>query len=225
MAVGPVHVPAAPARADLRGGVPRRSLALPGEPGAGASPEEHAGAGGARARAGRLRRTARDPDRPGSTVHGVAWLDGVRGGAAPQRHRAREEPPAPPADLRQDRAVLEDAVGGAALAHGVRRLCRLRAAGGAVRAVLQLPATAPGARRTHARRSVLPGGLDRAQRGRVDGGGERAAAGARAAGAAAVLPGRPARRTRPRDQRERYRAQGAHRRRGDHHPPVPGEQP
>ena len=144
VAIGPLHLPAAPARARLRRRLPGRPLALPREPGDGAPPEERARTGGARARHRRLRPAARDPHRPGAPVHRLARLDRVRRRTAPPGHPARQEPPAPPADLRQDRALLEDAVGGIALAHGVRRLRGLPAAGAAVRAALQLPAPAPG---------------------------------------------------------------------------------
>src|SRR5262245_36103398 len=97
-----------------------------------------AGAGGVVTGDCRLRSAARDPDRPGSPVHHLARLDRVRGGAEAPWHRAREEPAASSADLREDRAVLEDVVGGVAVEDGVRRLRGLPAAGGALRAALQL---------------------------------------------------------------------------------------
>lgn len=178
VAVGPVHVPAPEARAGVRGGVPGRSLALSGESGTGASSEEQSGAGGAGPRHRRVRRTAGDPDRPGPAVHQLARQHRVRGRAQASWHPACEEPAASSADLRQDRALLEDAVGGAAQLHGVCRLHRLRAAYRAVHPALQLPASASGARRAGAGGSVLPGGGTGARGSRGDRGGERTAPGA-----------------------------------------------
>ena len=59
----------------------------------------------------------------GRQYDGVARPDGLRGGAAPSGHPAHQEPAAPSADAGQDRALLEDAVGGISVADGV---CGLR---------------------------------------------------------------------------------------------------
>ncbi len=209
LAVGSLHVPAAQARAHLRCGVSRRSLALSGEPGDGPSPAKHARARGACARDRRVRDAPGDPDRPGAAVHRVARLDRVRGGAQAPRDPSREEPPASPPDLRQDRAVLEDDVGGVPRAHGVRGLRGLRASRCALCAALQLPAPAPGARGGNAGRSVLPRSLPGARGDREDGRRERAAPRARASTAQALLPRRAPRGPGPLDQRERGAPQGA----------------
>jgi len=222
VAVGPLHLPAAPPRAGVCGGIPGRSLALPGEPRDGAPPEELARAGGARARDCRLRGPARDPDRPGAAVHRVAGGDGVRGGASPPGHPPREEPPAPPADLRQDRALLEDDVGGVSLEDGVRELRGLPAAGGAVRAALQLPASAPGVGGLDARGPLLPLGAAGARGDRVDGERERAASGEPPAPEEALLPGGAARGPGFDDQRERDGPEGARGGRGDDDSTIEG---
>ena len=223
LAVGSLHVPAEAPRARLRGRLHGRSLALPGEPRDGAPPEELARDGGARARHRRLWRAARDPHRPGAPVHRVARLHRLRGGAQAQRHRAREEPASPPADVRQDRALLEDDVGGVPVADGVRRLRRLPAQGCPLRAALQLPASPPGARGHDARRSLLPLGPAGAIGDRIDGGGQCAAAGTRAAAEEALLPGGPSGRPGPDHQRERGGPQGPRRRRGNDDPAHQGE--
>lgn len=225
MAVGHLHVPLATARAALPGGVHGRPLALPGGPRHRAPPAVGAGAGGARPRDRRLRDAAGDPDRPGAAVHGLARDDGVRGGAAPPGDPAREEPAAAPADARQDRAVLEDALGGAAVAHGVRRLRGLREAAGAVRGRLQLPAAAPGAGGPGAGRPLLPERAGGAGGGGAERAGERAAAREGAAAAEAVLPGGPAGRPRPLDRRGRGRAVGEGGERGADDPDAEGGRP
>jgi hypothetical protein len=216
VAVGSLHVPAASPGARVRGGLHGRPLALHRELRHGAPPEELARDGGTLARHCRLRRAARDPHRPGQAVHGLARLDRLRGGAQAQRHRAREEPAAPSADLRQDRAVLEDDVGRVPVAHGVRRLRRLPAACGDLRAALQLPAAASGAGGAHACRSLLPLRSAGARGDRGDRRGQRAAPCARAAAAQALLPRGTAGRSGPRDQRDRRRRAGARGQRADH---------
>lgn len=217
-----LHVRAATESAAVRGGVSGRSLALPRVVGDGASPEVDAGAGGDRARDGGVRRAARGADRPGAAVHGVAWRDRVRAAAAATRHRACEEPAAASADAGEDRALLEDALGGVPGQDGVRGLCGLSAADGAVHPALQLPATASGARRRGPRRPVLPRGGARARGGRGPGGGERAAPGAGEAAAQALLPGRPAGRSGPEHRGGRRSAARADGGRSTDHPAAEG---
>ena len=208
VAVGPLHVPAAASRAALSGRVHGRPLALPRRPRAGAPPALDARARGARPRDRRLRDPAGDPHRPGPPVHRVARHDGVRRRAPPPGNPTREEPAAAPADAREDRAVLEDALGGVPVANRVRGLRRLCAASRAVRRRLQLPAPAPGARRPGAGGPLLPQRARGARRDRAERAGERAAARAGEAAAAAVLPGGPARRPRSLDRSGRGRAAG-----------------
>ena len=209
VAVGPVYVSPAAARTNLCRCVPGRSLPLPREPGDGASPKKRAGAGGVVARDRRLWGAAGDPDRSGPAVHRLARVDGVRSGVEASWHRACEEPAASPADLREDRAVLEDAVGGAALTHGVRRLRGLPTAGGALHPALQLPAAAPGAGGLDACGSVLPRRQPGAREHRGASGRERAAPGAGATAEKALLSCWPARGSHPLHQRERRGPQRA----------------
>ena len=213
VAVGHLHVPAQTPRAALPRGVHGRPLALHRRLRARAPPARRAGARGAAARHRRVRHAARDPDRPGPSVHGVARRDELRGGASARGHPPHQEPAAAPADARQDRALLEDAVGRVSLEDGVRGLRGLRAPSRALRAGVRLPAPAPGALGARARRSVLPRRAARARGDREERRGQRAAARARAAAAQAVLPGGPARRPRPVDRGERQRARGEGRRR------------
>ncbi len=209
MAVGPLYVPASSSRADLCGGVPGRSLSVSREPCDGTSPAKRAGARGALAWHRRVRGAAGDPDGSGTAVHRVARIDGVRGGVEAPRYPTHEEPSASSADLRQDRAVLEDLVGGVALAHGVRRLRGLPAPRGVVPPALQLPASSPGARGLDARGPVLPRRESSAREHRGASGRERAAPGATATAAQAVLPRRSARRSGACHQRERRGVVGA----------------
>ena len=223
VAVGSVHVPAAAARAGVRGGVFGRSLAVRREPGDGASPAQLSGVRGSGAGDCRLQCAARDPDRSGAAVHGVARTDQLRGGVAPARHPPHQEPPAPPADVRQDRAVLEDDVGRVSVAHCVCRLRRLPEASGAVRAALQLPAPAPGPGGSDAGGPLLPSRATGASRDRGHRTGQRATAGPGAAAAAALLLGGTAGRPGPCDQRQRLGAEGAGGGRRDHDSPCEGE--
>jgi hypothetical protein len=183
MAVGLVHLSTAQARAAVRGGFPGRSLALFGQPDAGASPTQCAGARGAGARDCRLRSTARDSHRSRQTIHRVARFDGVRGGAASPRDRARQEPTPSSADLREDREVLEDDVGGVPCAHRVCGLRGLSAPRGVVRTALQLSTSSPSARRHDAGGPLLSLRLARTRRDRSNRGRERASTGARATAA------------------------------------------
>ena len=121
-------------------------------------------------------------------------------------HPARQEPSAAPADARKGGAILEDALGGVSEPNGVCGLRRLRAAARALRGRVQLPASAPGHRRDGARRPLLPVGAAGARSDREDDCRERAAARARAAGAQALLLGRPARRPGSDDRGRRQRA-------------------
>lgn len=205
VAVGHLHVPAAAPRAALRGRVHGRPLAVPGGARGRAPPEVRAGDGGARPGHRRVRGAEGDPHRPGAAVHGVAGDDGVRGGAPSARDPAREEPAAAPADAREDRALLEDAVGGVPVADGVRRLRGLREAAGAVRGRVQLPAAAPGARGARAGGSLLPQRAGGAGGGGAERAGERAAARAGEAAAEALLPRGQAGRPGPLDRRGRGR--------------------
>jgi len=131
----------------------------------------------------------------------TAW----RGASSPG-HPARQEPSAAPADARKGGAILEDALGGVSEPNGVCGLRRLRAAARALRGRVQLPASAPGHRRDGARRPLLPVGAAGARSDREDDCRERAAARARAAGAQALLLGRPARRPGSDDRGRRQRA-------------------
>jgi hypothetical protein len=216
LAVGHLHVPLAPLPAGLHGGVSRRPQPLPGVLLAGAPPEGRARARGVRARGGRLRGASGAAHRPGAPVHGLARRDCLRAGAPPARHPTREEPAAAPADARQDRALLEDALGRVSVADRVRRLCRSRPAAGSLRQALQLPASAPGALGPGARGPLLPGRPAGARGDREVGGGKRAPARAGEAAAKAVLPGGAARRPGPVDRRRGGPPARAGRRGGKH---------
>ena len=95
------------------------------------------------------------------------------------------------------------------VAHGVRRLRGLPAAGGALHPALQLPASPSGAEGLDACGPVLPRGEPGAREHRGASGAERAAPGATAAAEEAVLPGGPVGRSGACHQRERRGAERA----------------
>ena len=156
LAVGHLHVSPAAASAAVRDRLHGRLLAVPGVAGGGAPPARGAGAGGAGARDRGVRRAAGGPDGPGPAVRGLARPHGLRGGAAAPGHPAHQEPAAPSADAGEDRALLEDAVGGISLADGLCGLRGLPAADRALRPGLQLPPSAPGHRGRGAGGPLLP---------------------------------------------------------------------
>lgn len=210
MAIGHLHVSAASARAALRSRIHGRSLALSRVVDTGPPPAVGAGARGSTARDGGVRVAAGDPDRPRSAVHGLARRDGIRAGAAARRDPAREEPAPAPADLGEDRALLEDSVGRALVAHGLRGLRGLRASHRPLRGRLQLPAAAPGARGAGPGGPVLPCRATRAGGGGGERRRQRAAARARAADPEALLPGGASRGPRPDDRGLGQRSAGPH---------------
>jgi len=218
VAVGHLHVSAPTPRAAVPDSLHGRPLALHRVVGAGAPSAVGPGDGGAVARHRGVRDTAGDPHGPRSAVYGVARRDGFRAGAPSARHPSRQEPPSAPADARQGGAILEDTLGGIPESDGVCRLRRLRAPPGALRGRVQLPAAAPRHRGTGARRPLLPVGAASARSHREERVGQRATAGARAAGAQALLPGRPAGRPGPDDRggRQRPARAGGRRAAADH---------
>jgi len=194
VAVGHLHLPAATPRAPLRGGLHGRPLALPGGLVDGASPEVGSRDGGAATSHRGVGHAARDPDRPGASVHGMARRDGLRAGAATAGDPSRQEPPTASADAGQGGALLEDAVGRVSLTHGLQRLPRLRTAARSVRRCVQLPAPASGHRRSRPRGPILPGGAARARSDREGRDGQLDASVARTGAQAALLHRRPPRR-------------------------------
>jgi len=205
VAVGPVHVPAAAPRAAVPGRVHGRPLALHRGARDCAPPAVDAGAGGAGPGDRGVRDAAGDPDGPGSAVHGVAGDDGVRGGVEAAGDPASEVPPPAPADAREDRALLEDALGRVPVENGVRGLRGLLPADRALHRRLQLPAAAPSAGGTRPRGPVLPERAGGARSRGEERPGERGAVGAGEAAAEAVLPGGPAGGPRPVDRGGRGR--------------------
>ena len=192
-----LHVRAAAPPARVPGRLHGRLLAVPRVVGDGAPPKRQSGDRGARAGHCRVRAAAGGADGSGTAVRRVAWRDGVSGAAPALRHRAQQEPTAAPRDTREDRALLEDAVGGVSAQDGVRGLRGLPAATGALRPALQLPATASRHRECGAGGSVLSCRTARARGDRSAGARERIANGAGEAAAEALLSGGSARRPRP----------------------------
>jgi len=195
-----LHVSSAQARAALHGGLHGRLLEVHRGARDGASPEEHARDRGPQPCHRGVRVPEGDPDGPGAAVHGVARGDGLRAGARQARHPPRQEPASAPGDRGQARAVVEDAVGGIPVAHGLRRLRRLPAQGEALRRLLQFQAAAPVARGDDAVGPVLRGRATASRDDREGRGGERPGPGHAAARAQALLPRGTARRPGPDDR-------------------------
>ena len=128
LALGHFHVSPETTRTTVRHRVSGRLLAVRGFAGGGAPPEGVARDGGAAAGHCGVRSAPGSPHRSRPAVHGLAWHDGIRGGAQAPRHPAHQEPAPPSADTRQDGAVLEDAMGRIPVADGVCGLRGLRAA-------------------------------------------------------------------------------------------------
>lgn len=192
VAVGHLHVPAAPARAALRDGLHGRLQPLHRRPRTRPPSEVRAGDGGLRARRRVLRRAARSADGQRAAIHDVARRNGVRGRAEAAGRGPHQEPAAAPADPRQGGALLEDVVGRIPFPHGLRRLRGLPAADEPLHRRLQLPPAASGHRRAGAGRPFLPRRTAGADGDRGAGGGERDPPRAAAAAAQALLPGGPA---------------------------------
>src|SRR5262249_40567359 len=116
VAVGHLHLPAATSPPAVRDGLPGRLLALPGVAGGGAPPALVLGTGSAGAGDRGVRGTAGGADGPGTSIRVLARPYRLRSGAETSGRPAHQEPAAPSADAGQDRAILEDAVGGVSLA-------------------------------------------------------------------------------------------------------------
>jgi len=190
LAIGHLHVFAATASPSLRDRLHGRLLAVRGLAGGGAPSALVPGAGSAGAGDRGVRSAQRGAHGPGTAVRVVARAHRLRGGAAAARHPAHQEPPAPSADAGQDRALLEDAVGGVSLPDG---LCGFRgrpAAHRPLRPGLQLPAAAPGDRGGGAGGPFLPRRAPGEGRHREGSGAQRAGPGPGAAAEKALLPGR-----------------------------------
>jgi len=208
-----LHIRTPSASAAVRRGLHGRPLSISRVMGDCPPPEIESRHRSDRARHRGVWRAEGGVDRPRPAVHRVARYDRLRAPPAPPRHRAREEPAAAPANARQDRALLEDAVGGVSKQDRVRRLRRLSAPARALRAALQLPAPAPGPRRSRTCGPILSRRATRARCYRSAGGRERAARGAGEATAEAVLSRRSPRRPRPQHRGCRRRASRPARRR------------
>ena len=187
----------------------RRLLALRRRLGAAAAPEERPGAGSAADGPGALRGAAGDPYRQRAAVHGMAGRDGIRDGAAAAGDQAPEVEAAASADLGEDRALLEDAVGRVFVPYGLPQLRGSARAAAALPRRLQLPASPPGAGGIGAGRPVFPPRPRGAKDGGAGGAEERAALGAREAHGEAFLSGGEAGRPRGEHRRLRGGAAGA----------------
>jgi hypothetical protein len=219
----PLHLRAAPSSARVPRRLHGRLLALRGVVGAGPSPEIESGDRSTRAWHCGVWPAAGGADRSGAAVRGVARRNRVSGATASVRHRAQQESTAASGDARQDRALLEDAVGGVSAQDGVCRLRGLPSTTRALRPALQLPASASRHRQRGAGRSVFSRSTARACGDRSAGADQRLADGAREAAAEAILFGRPSGRPRPQHFRWRGRASRPGRRRIANHPDDQGD--
>jgi hypothetical protein len=150
----------------------------------------------------------------------MAGHHGLRGGASPSGSAAHQESPSASDDAGEDRAFLEDAVGGVSVTDGVCRLRGLPAAARSLHRRLQFPSSASGDRGAGACGSLLPGVAAREGGDRAHDRPQRDGQGPRAAATQAVLSDRPARRPLAEHRGPGVRPAGAGRRRRarDHSP-------